>query len=152
MVNLVDHQYAGDARVPFSFGGSGSGHVFIKTTWDTDNLNVGDQQIVWKCIRDCYVKNFALRSDDMDSHATPTLEWDVGTATPDSDDEFMDGASGTIGETGGTSLTNTSSTGTATEAGHLLLADNTIVISVLTAAATAVAGNTYLSFDVVATV
>jgi hypothetical protein len=149
MANLPNHQYAGDARTPLGFGGSGAGHFFIKSDWGTDNLGAGDQQIVFKAAKACYVKNFALRSDDCDSHATPTLEWDVGTQT--NDDEFITGLSKTIGEAGGTTLTNTASTGTATEAGFLLAADDQIIVSVRTAAATPQAGSTYLSFDCVLT-
>ena len=142
--NLPNHQYAGDARVPFAFGGSGEGRVIIKSDWGTDNLTVNSEQKVWKCLKNCYVSNFALRVTDMDSHGTPTLEWDVGTDTDD--DEFIAGTGTTFGETGGYSITNV--VDESTVPGFYLAAGEYIVISVHTAAATAAAGTTTLSFDV----
>ena len=144
MTNLTNHQFAGDARVPFSPGGSGSGRIRIKTEWGTDNLTVNSQQIVFKAAKPCYVSNFALYSTDMDTHATtPTLEFDVGTAS--NDDAFISGSGSTIGEDGGRTVTNAVNESLA--AGTVLAADATIIISVRTAAATAAAGHTMLSFD-----
>ena len=144
MANLTDHMYAGDARIPFSVGGQGQGRIRIDTSWGTTNLGAGDQQVVFKAAKDCYVSNFALVSTDMDTHATPTLEFDVGIVADD--DEFIVGTGLTIGEAGGTTVVN--AVDESTVAGTVLAADATIIISVRTAAATAAAGTTNLSFDV----
>ncbi len=146
MTNITDHQYAGDARIPFGFGGSGQGRILIKTAWAAENLTVNSQQVVFKALKECFVSNFALHSTDMDTHVTPTLEFDVGQAgSVDDDDEFISGSAATIGEAGGLELTNVLDE--STEAGTRLAAGDTIIISVRTAAATAAAGTTYLSFD-----
>jgi hypothetical protein len=147
MANLADHQYAGDARVPFSFGGSGSGRMNIRTDWGTGNLGAGDQQVIYKAAKNCYVSNFAIFSEDMDSHATPTLSFDVGIVA--TDDLFINGGALTIGEVGGRSVVN--NVDESTVAGTVLLADATIIISVDDAATTAVAGYTLVSFDVTLT-
>ena len=126
MANITDHMYAGDARVPFSVGGSGTGRITIVTDWGTDNLGAGDQQVVFKAAKACFVSNFSLRSTDMDTDATPTLEFDVGIVSDD--DEFIVGTGKTIGEAGGTDLVN--AVDESTVAGTLLAADATIIISV----------------------
>ena len=140
-LNIANHQYAGDARVPFSFGGSGQGPIRVHTDWATGNLAVNSEQKVFKVLKDCYVSNFALKASAMDSHATPLLTIDVGTDSDD--DEFIAGT--TVGRAGGTELTNV--VDESTEGGFPLAAGEFIVISIKAAPATAVAGTTDLSFD-----
>jgi hypothetical protein len=142
MSNLTDHQYAQDGRIAFGFGGSGEGHVIAKSEWGTANLTVNSEHRVFKCLKDCYVSNFSLKATAMDSHATPLLTIDVGTQ--DDDDEFISGA--TVGQAGGVELTNV--VDESTEAGFPLVAGDYIIVSVKAAAATPVAGTTFLRFDV----
>lgn len=142
MVNITDHQFAGDARAPFAFGGSGEGRINIHTIWGITNLTIDSEQRVYKAAKACYVSNFALQASDMDSHATPLLTIDVGT--DGNDDAFIDAS--TIGRTGDITLTNV--VDESTVAGLELAADDYIVISIEAAAATAVAGTMDLSFDV----
>jgi len=79
----------------------------------------------------------------MDTHATPTLKFDVGTNSDD--DEFIDAA--TVGQGGGSTDTNVVAV-TTEQWGFPLAADEYIIISVETAAATAAAGTTRLIFEV----
>lgn len=149
MTNLTDHQLAGDARNPFSFGGAGHGAITVKADWATGNLAIDSQQKVYKFAKAGFVNQFAIKSDAlMDSHATPLLTVDVGvidlSASSTDDDEFM--AAVTAAEMFAGHYTNTSSTGTATEAGFEVEAGDIILVSVKAAAATAVAGEITLSF------
>ncbi len=141
MSDVKTHQYGSDARVPFGFGGSGSGRIKIVTDWAAANLTINDEAIVFKTDKACVVSNFALEGTDMDTHATPTLTFDVGIAADD--DEFI--AASDVGQAGTTSVTN--AVDESTVAGTVLAADGTIIISVKAAAATAAAGTTTLSFD-----
>lgn len=144
MANLTDHQYAADPRTGSGYGKQASTFV-CESNWGTDNLGVGDQHKVFTAARACYVSNFVLVSDQLDTNGSATLTLDVGTNTDD--DEFI--AASTIGQTGGSTATNTISTGTATEPrGFVLAADEEIIISVKAASATAAAGQTTLYFDV----
>jgi len=142
MTFLVAHQFADDARSPVGFGGSGSGRINIHTACGTDNLGAGDQQRVWLAAKACFVSNFALQASDMDTHATPALAIDVGTDTDD--DEFISASA--IAQTGDITLTNV--VDESTVAGFELAAGDYIIISIETAAATAAAGTTDLTFDV----
>lgn len=141
-LNLDDHQYAGDARIPFGFGGSGEGRVHVTSEWAAANLTINSQQKIFKVAKPCYVSNFKLRTDQLDTHATPTLTIDVGTDTDD--DEFI--AAATVGQTGGLELTNV--VDESTEAGFPLAAGEYIIVSVKAAAATAAAGTVEVSFDI----
>ena len=141
MTNLTDHQYAEDGRIPFAFGGSGSGRIHCASTWGTANLTVNSQHRLFKALKACYVSNFAFTSSDMDTHATPLLKWDIGTA--DDDDEFVSDA--TVGQTGDVTLTNV--VDESTVAGFELAAGDYIILSVSAAPATAAAGTTLVSFD-----
>jgi hypothetical protein len=141
--NLTDHQYAADARDPVGFNGNGLEVVVCESNWGTANLTINSQHKLFKTAEACIVSDFSLVSDQLDTHATtPLLTLDVGTNTDD--DEFI--AASTIGQTGGTELTNTASTGTATEAGFPLAAGEYIIISVKAAAATPAAGKTTVRF------
>lgn len=142
MANLRDHFFAADARSPFDTGGSGQGRITCKSEWGTDNLGSGDQHRVYKALRPCYVSNFALQADQLDSHVTPTITLDVGTQ--DDDNEFINAS--TIAQTGDVTLTNV--VDESTVPGFELAADDYIIVSLSAAAATAAAGNTYVSFDV----
>jgi len=150
MTNLTDHQFAGDARHPFSFGGAGSGPITVKGDWGTANLTINSQQKVYKFAKAGFVNQFAIKSDTlMDSHATPLLTVDVGiydlSATTTDDDEFMAAVTAAQMYTG--HYTNTASTGTATAAGFEVEAGDIVIVSVKAAAATAVAGEITLSFQ-----
>lgn len=143
-VNLTDHQYCDGLRT-----GSGYGRecntVVVSSEWPAASLTINSQQRVFKVNRACFVKNFVLATDQLDTHATPTLTIDVGTNTDD--DEFIAGS--TVGQTGGTEATNTASSGTATEpAGFPLAAGEYIIVSIKAAAATAAAGTIKLWFDI----
>lgn len=140
--NLTDHQYAADARDPVGFNGNGLELVVCESNWGAANLTINSQHKLFKAAEACFVSDFSLVSDQLDTHATPTLTLDVGTDSDD--DEFI--AASTVGQTGGTELTNTASTGTATEAGFPLAAGEYIIISVKAAAATAAAGQTTVRF------
>ena len=142
-LNLPDHQYAVDANRPGSGFGKVSSQVVIETNWAAANLTVDSQQRVWKCDRSCFVRGFVLTATDMDTHATPTLKFDVGTNSDD--DEFIDAA--TVGQGGGSTDTNVVAV-TTEQWGFPLAADEYIIISVETAAATAAAGTTRLIFEV----
>ena len=150
MTNLVDHQLAGDARHPFSFGGAGSGPIVVKGDWGTANLTIDSQQKIYKFAKRGYVNQFAIKSDvSMDTHATtPMLTVDVGlydlSGTSTDDDEFM--AAVTAAEMYAGHTTNTASTGTATEAGFDVDEGDIVIVSVKAAAATAVAGEITVSF------
>ena len=143
MSNLRDHMYAADARNGGGFNGNGNATFICESNWGTGNLGAGDQHKLFQAAGACVVSNFRLVSEALDSHATPTLTLDVGTDTDD--DEFI--AASTVGQAGGTELTNTASTGTATEAGFPLADGEYIIISVKAAAATAAAGKTTVVFD-----
>ena len=143
MTDVTTHQMGGDARNPFGYGGNGVGRVTIVTNWATTNLVADDAAVVYKADKDCIVSNFVLSATDMDTHATPTLAIDVGITADD--DEFIDAS--TVGQAGTTSVTN--AVDESTVAGTVLVADGTIIISIETSAATAAAGTTTLSFDVV---
>ena len=141
--NLTDHQYCDGLRTGSGFGKDRT-TVKIESSWGTANLTVNSQQRVWKTKRACFVSNFVLRADDMDTHATtPTLAFDVGTNTDD--DEFI--ANSAVGQAGGWEQTNVVDTSTE-QAGFQLAAGEYIIISVKTAAATAAAGTTTLWFDI----
>lgn len=144
MADIRDHMYAADSRAGGGFNGSGSAHIEAVSNWTTDNLGAGDQHRIFRAAQDCFVSNFVLIADDLDSDGSPTITLDVGTDTDD--DEFI--AASTVGQGGGTELTNTASTGTATEAGFPLSEGDYVIISVNAAAATAQAGNTTVHFDV----
>jgi hypothetical protein len=143
-VNLTDHQYCDGLRTGGGFGQRES-TVVIKEEWPAASLSINSQFRVFKANRACFVKNFVLATDQLDTHATPTLTIDVGTNTDD--DEFI--AASAVGQTGGTEATNTASSGTATEpAGFPLAAGEYVIISIKAAAATAAAGTVKLWFDV----
>lgn len=143
-VNLDDHQYCDGLRTGSGFG-QGVSTVVVSSEWPAASLTINSQQRVFKVNRACFVKNFVLATDQLDTHATPTLTIDVGTNTDD--DEFIAGS--TVGQTGGTEATNTASSGTATEpAGFPLAADEYIIVSIKAAAATAAAGTIKLWFDI----
>jgi hypothetical protein len=137
-------QYAGDARVPFAFGGSGEGRISIPVDWDADELTLANVKTIFTAAKACYISNFAIYSEDMDSHATPTLEWDLGVTG--NTDALLAGDALTIGELGGHSVLN--STSEANVAGTVLEADAVVLLSVLIAAATGAAGTVTVSFDV----
>lgn len=143
MANLRDHQYAADGRAGGGFNGNGRNTFTCESNWGTDNLGTGDSHRVFKAAKACVVSNFRFVSEDLDTDDTPTLVFDVGTDTDD--DEFI--AATDVGQGGGTELTNTASTGTATEAGFPLAAGEYIIVTVSTGAATAAAGKTTLHFD-----
>ena len=139
------HQYAGDARVPFAFGGSGSGHVRIEADWSASEVaTAAGSQKIWKAAKNCYLKNFGLRVPVMDSHATPTLEWDVGST--DGGAEFITTASTTVGEVGGYRVINIPDESTV--AGTYMAAGGIIYLTNQTKAATGVAGTVEVAFDV----
>jgi hypothetical protein len=145
MANLKDHMYAADPRNGGGLRGNGVATVTCVSNWGTDNLGINDQHKLFTAAGDCIVSNFRLKADAMDTHATPTLTLDVGTDSDD--DEFI--AASTVGQAGGTEVTNTASTGTATEAGFPIADGAEIIISCKAAAATAVAGSTTVVFDVI---
>ena len=148
-LNLADHQYAGDARSAFAFGGSGKGRINVDQDWAVANLTINSQQNIFKVAKAGWVSNFAIKTSvDMDPHATPLLTWDVGTDTDD--DEFIAAATSLLAYAGVT--TNTASTGTATEPnGFPVAAGDYIVVSVKAAAtASGVAGTVSVAFDFVA--
>lgn len=144
MTNLTNHQLAGDARNPFSFGGAGEGTISVETDLGTVNLTTGDVHNIYKFAKAGFVSQFAIKSDvNMDPHATPTLIIDIGTDTDP--DEFIDGATAAQAFAG--YFTNTASTGTATEAGFAVAAGDYILIDIdAGATASAVAGTLRVSF------
>lgn len=142
--NLNDHAYADGLRPGSGFGRERN-TVVVSEEFGTANLTVNSQWRVYKANRACLVSNFVIATDQLDTHATPTLTIDVGTNTDD--DEFIAGT--TVGQTGGVEATNTASSGTATEpTGFPLAAGEYIIVSVKAAAATAAAGTVKLWFDV----
>lgn len=143
MTNLPNHQLAGDARHPFSFGGAGAGPITVESNLATVNMAIDSSHKIYKFAKAGYVNQFAIKTSVlMDSHTTPTLTFDVGTAADD--DEFIAGSTAALAFAG--DLTNTASTGTATEAGFLVAADSYVILSIKAAAATAVAGTVSVSF------
>lgn len=150
-LDLAKHQYAGDARNAFAFGGSGKGRIVINQAWATGNLAVNSKQLIYRLDKPGWVSNFTLKTSvNMDPHDTPTLTWDVGTASSAGaivdDDEFMAGITAALAFAGST--VNTASSGTATApAGFAMAADTFIVVSIKAASATATAGVVSVGFD-----
>lgn len=138
-LNLPDHQYAGDARNPFAHGGEGEGLVRVTSEWAVLNLAADSQQRIYKVLKDGYLKDFWIRADDLDTNATPLIVIDVGDQ--DNDDAFIAGS--TVGKAGGLSLTNVAAGGVAVEA------DDYVIVSIKTAAATGAAGTIEVGFRVV---
>jgi hypothetical protein len=142
-------QYAGDARVPFAFGGSGSARVIVPIQFtaaeaETDTVT----HTIFKPLKACVVRDFSTWADDLDAGAN--FEFDIGAAgddfasgTPDVD-EFIDGA--TVAQAGGSSATQT----TEAAAGVALTANDYITITIVDAADSAEgsAGTIWVAFDV----
>ena len=143
------HQYAGDARVPFSFGGSGNGRIHIVTSWTAAEVeSVLTYQAIWKAAKRGFISNMALATTRMDVHATETLEWNIGTTTTGA--EIYSGTGTTFGEFAGSVLTELVHplTDVTTESGLLVPAATVFYLSVEEAAATGAAGTLYVSFDI----
>jgi len=134
MANLTDHQFAGDARNPFGFGGDGSGNFVYNFNLGTTNLAIDSTYKMFKCAQPLFITDCFLEFTDMDTHATPTLVFDVGIGS--NDNAIM---SGVVGSAAGSSI--------AMVAERIALAvDDVIEFSIKTTAATAAAGNVTLSF------
>ena len=148
MAARIDHQLAGDARSPFSFGGQGDGRIAITTNWPAADLTAANIQKVFKFARTGRVGNFTIVADaDMDTHATPTLTWQVGvdgtaTATTTDPNKYMDAVTGDEAYAGhGTNVI-----AETTEAGSRVIAGDILTLGTLAAAATGVAGNVTIAF------
>ena len=146
-LNLTDHQFAGDARTPFAFGGRGDGSVKIDQEWGVLNLVIASRQRVYKVLKDGWIGNFSIKaSNEMDSHATPLLTWDVGVlagVTSTDVDEYMTAVTDVEALAGhGTNLV-----AETLEVGSRVVAGDYITVTVKASAATAVAGTISLSFQ-----
>jgi hypothetical protein len=137
------HQYAGDARSPFAFGGSGQGHVVLQSHWAADELTLDASQKIWKAERNCVISNVTIRVTDMDVHGTPTLEWNLGTTINGA--EIYSGNTDTIGETGGAVFDTVYDGGVI---GFNLAAGAFLYLNVEEAAATGADGVVTVQFDV----
>jgi hypothetical protein len=137
------HQYAGDARSPFAFGGSGAGHVIIESDWKAAELTLDASQKIWKAQRNCVISSVTIRVTDMDTHGTPTLEWNIGTTIDGA--EVYTGNTATIGETGGATFDTVYDGGVI---GFNLAAGAFLYLNVEEAAATGADGTVTVQFDV----
>ena len=149
-LNLANHQYAGDARHPFAFGGSGDARIKIDQAWGVLNLTVGSRQIVYKVLKDGWVGNFSIKASvTMDSHATPTLTWDVGVlagTTATDADEYMAAVTNAEALAGH----GTNEVAETTEVGSRVVAGDYITVTAKASAATAAAGTISLGFTFIA--
>lgn len=137
------HQYAGDGRAPFAFGGSGKGRVTLKSTWAAAELTLDASQKIWKALKNCVISDVTIRVTDMDTNASPTLEWNLGTTATGTD--IYTGNNDTIGETGGAQFDTVYDGGVI---GFNLAAGAFIYLNVEEAAATGAAGTVTVQFDV----
>lgn len=148
MATRANHQFAGDARNPFSYGGVGDGRITIKTNWPAADLTAANIQKLFKFQRTGRVGNFTIVADaDMDTHATPTLTWQVGvdgtaTATTTDPNKYMSAVTGDEALAGH----GTNELAETTEAGSRVIAGDIITLGTLGAAATGAAGNVTISF------
>lgn len=137
------HQYAGDARSAFAPGGSGKNRVTIKSEWKADELTLDASQKIWKARRNSVISDVTIRVTDMDTHASPTLEWNIGTTIDGA--EVYTGNGTTIGETGGATFDTVYDGGVI---GFNLAADAFLYLNVEEAAATGADGTVTIQFDV----
>lgn len=140
------HQMAAAKRVPFAADGGGSGRLNITSAWAASELTAGNSKNIFYFKDNGYVSNFSIKaSADMDTHATPTLTWDVGLAgvsTTDAD-EFMAAVTGDEAYAGH----DTNVVDESTELGFRVVAGDYITLASKAAAATGAAGNIKLAFD-----
>ncbi len=146
-LNIPNHQYAGDARTPFSFGGTGDGSVKINQLWGVLNLVIASRQVVYKVLKDGWIGNFSIKASNlMDSNASPLLTWDVGIlqgVTATDVDEYMTAVTDAEAFAGhGTNLV-----AETLEVGSRVVAGDFITVTVKASAATAVEGTVSLSFQ-----
>lgn len=137
-------QYAGDARHPFGFGGSGRSRIVVPVKLTASEAETTGNHNIFKCLKRGAVNNFAIWADDLDTHATPTIVLDVGiTGVSATDtDEFIDGA--TVAQAGGADV----DTGIdLTSKGFEVAANDYITLGIQVAAATGAAGTVWVSFD-----
>jgi hypothetical protein len=146
-LNIPNHQYAGDARVPFAFGGRGDGSVKIDQLWAVANLTAGSRQLVYKVLKDGWIGNFSIKaSNSMDTHASQTLTWDVGVfqgVTATDADEYMAAVTNVEALAGH----GTNEIAETTEVGSRVVAGDYISVTAKANSATAVAGTISLSFQ-----
>ena len=145
MATRENHQFAGDARVPFSFGGAGNGRITITTNWPVADLTAANSQKLYKVAKAGYVSNFQIKADaDMDTHATPTLTWDVGITgvTATDVDEFMAAVTGDEAFAGH----DTNEVAETTELGTRVVAGDYITLATKGAGLTGAAGNVTVGF------
>jgi len=148
MAARENHQFAGDARSMFSFGGQGDGRIAITTNWPAADLTAANIQKLFRFQRTGRVGNFTIYADgEMDSHATPTLTWQVGvdgtdTATTTDPNKYMSAVTDAEAVAGH----GTNELAETTEAGSRVIAGDYITLGTLAAAATGVAGNVTIAF------
>ena len=134
MTDLAPHAYAEDARNPFGAGKNSGDTYKFELSLGTANLNAGDNFPLYKAAKDCWLEAPSMEFTDMDTHATGTLAFDLGTDS--NDDAFMAAVDASAA---GSSITPVA-TMVAVSAGDIISA------SVNTAAATAAAGTLTVGF------
>lgn len=139
-------QYAGDARIPFAFGGSGRARIVVPVKFTAAEAEATGTDNIFKIAKRGVVNNFAIWADDLDTHATPTLVLDVGIGGVSATDvdEFIDGA--TVAQTGVAAVAagiDLTSKGFVVAAGDYI----TLTREVGAPATKGAAGTVWVSFD-----
>lgn len=134
--NLAPHQYAEDARNPFGAGKNQGDTYKFTLSLEAANTAVNSEFPLYKCAKDCWVSDPWMEFTDMDTGATPTLAFDLGS---DSNDNSI--MANVVATAAGSSTT---AVGTLVE----VPAGETISASVFAGAQTGAAGTLTVGFTV----